>query len=260
VGAGFTGIELALELRERVSAHTDAVVGEQLEIHLYDRAPFVGPELGASPRAHIERALSAARVRLHLGADICSLGRDGLSLADGQAMNYGAVVLTTGMKASSFTRCIPVTHDDLGRILVDRTLRAPAVRHIYVAGDAAAAATLECGPLALQSCQHALQMGRFAGDNAARDLLGLPSLLYEQPRYITCLDLGRSGALWTEGWTREVTISGKDAKVRKRRINRLVIYPPPIVSPEWLLALSSTDQEVQGQVRSEYESMIAEAQ
>ena len=258
VGAGFTGIELALELRDRVGAHSDAGVGERMEIHLYDHTPLVGSELGAQPRPHIERALRAARVQLHLGAKIRSLLHDELTLADGETSRYDAIVLTTGMKASSFTRCIPGAHDELGRVFVDRALRAPAPRHIYVAGDAAAALTSDRGPIALQSCQHALQMGRFAGENAARDLLGLTLLSYEQPRYITCLDLGHSGALWTEGWSREVTKLGAEAKALKRRINRVVIYPPPTIASEYLLLLSSTDQDVQRQVRSEYELLISE--
>ena len=97
------------------------------------------------------------------------------------------------------------------------------------------------GKLALQSCQHALQLGRFAGENAARDLLGQPLIDYAQPRYVTCLDLGRAGAVFTEGWTRAVQKSGEEAKAIKRRINTQVIYPPPGASGATLLALSHTD-------------------
>jgi NADH dehydrogenase len=136
---------------------------------------------------------------------------------------------------------------------VDRALRAPAAPHVFVAGDAAAAMIAERGPLALQSCQHALQMGRFAGENAARDLLGVPLLSYEQHRYVTCLDLGRSGAVWTEGWERVVTKTGAEAKALKRRINGVVIYPPLDVSSDLLLALSSSDPAVQREVRNGYQ-------
>ena len=46
IGAGFTGIELALELRDRLALYSDAVLGERLEILLVDAAPELGPELG----------------------------------------------------------------------------------------------------------------------------------------------------------------------------------------------------------------------
>jgi NADH dehydrogenase len=116
-----------------------------------------------------------------------------------------------------------------------------------VAGDSARVDTGD-GHVALQSCQHALQMGRFAGENAARDLQGCPTLNYRQERYVTCLDLGRSGAVLTEGWERTVKKSGSEAKAVKLRINQDVIYPRLDASPEILLRLSSTkprDQQLE---------------
>jgi len=237
VGAGFTGIELALELRDRIAAHGGD--GERLRIVLIDRAPTVGAELGAGPRPTIEAALAAARVELRLDATIASLGANRVGFADGDTLAVNAVVLTTGMAAADFVRHVPGERDRLGRLVVERSLRAPQARDVFVTGDAAAADTGN-GNLALQSCQHALQLGRFAGENAARDLLGQPLIDYAQPRYVTCLDLGRAGAVFTEGWTRAVQKSGEEAKAIKRRINTQVIYPPPGASGATLLSMSST--------------------
>jgi NADH:quinone reductase (non-electrogenic) len=49
VGAGFTGIELALELRDRLKAHGADGGAEHLHIVLIDQAETVGPELGPGP-------------------------------------------------------------------------------------------------------------------------------------------------------------------------------------------------------------------
>jgi NADH dehydrogenase len=144
------------------------------------------------------------------------------------------------MVAAGFARNVPGERDELGRVAVDRSLRAPAAPGVFVAGDAAAADGGD-GHVVLQSCQHALQLGRFAGENAARDLIGLPTVPYEQPPYITCLDLGRSGAVFTRGWERTVELTGAEAKARKRRINTEVIYPPRDATREELLTLSSLD-------------------
>jgi NADH dehydrogenase len=238
VGAGFTGIELALELRDRLAAHSGN--DERLRIVLIDRAPVVGSDLGASPRGEIEAALAAARVELHLGVTIAALAADHVAFADGSALAADAVVLATGLAAADFTRHVPGERDGLGRILVDCWLRAPAAPGVFVAGDAAAADVGD-GHLALQSCQHALQLGRFAGENAARDLLRMPLIPYRQLRYVTHLDLGRSGAVSTNGWERVVRLTGEEAKALKRRINTEVIYPPGAASREDLLAMSSID-------------------
>jgi NADH dehydrogenase len=218
VGAGFTGIELALELRDRIQAHVPAKwtpvrrqehapmkeshgtdgAAERLRIVLIDRAATVGPELGPGPRPEIEAALEAANVELRLGATVRALAADRVDFADDSVLAADAVVLATGMAAAPYAAQIPGARDALGRVVVDAALRAPAAPEIFVAGDAAAADTGD-GHRALQSCQHAGQLGRVAGENAARDLLGLPTVPYRQLRYVTCLDLGRSGAVITQG-------------------------------------------------------------
>jgi NADH:ubiquinone reductase (H+-translocating) len=240
VGAGFTGIELALELRDRLLAHGADGAAERLRIVLIDRAETIGPELGPGPRPVIEAALADAGVELRLGASIQALAADRVSFADGNVLAADAVVLATGMAASSFAAQVPGARDELGRVVVDTALRAPDAPEVFVAGDAAAADTGD-GRRTLQSCQHAGQLGRFAGENAARDLLGLPLMPYAQPRYVTCLDLGRSGAVFTQGWERRVEKTGAEGKAVKRLVNTKVIYPPADGTAEALLASSGTD-------------------
>jgi NADH dehydrogenase len=247
VGAGFTGIELALELRDRLRAHGAQAAAERLRIVLIDRAETVGPELGPGPRPQIEAALEAANVELRLGATVRALAAnrvvfadDTVLLADDSVLAAAAVVLATGMVAAPFAKMVPGARDALGRIIVDAGLRAPAAPAVLCAGDAAAADTGD-GHRTLQSCQHAGQLGRVAGENAARDLLGLPLVRYTQLRYVTCLDLGRSGAVITQGWERRIEKTGADGKAVKRLINTQVIYPPADGGAEALLAASSID-------------------
>jgi NADH:ubiquinone reductase (H+-translocating) len=239
IGAGFTGIELALELRDRLAEHGGSEAAERASLVLLDRADVLGPELGVAPRPVIQAALAAARVDLRLGVEVVALSSQEVILKSGESLTAHAVVLTTGMEASPFTAHVPGEHDHLGRVVVAPDLRVPSMPNVFVAGDSARADTGD-GHVALQSCQHALQMGRFAGENVARDLLGCPTLKYQQERYVTCLDLGRSGAVLTEGWERTIKKTGGEAKELKRRINQHVIYPPLQISPQKLLSLSST--------------------
>ncbi|QIG50482.1 FAD-dependent oxidoreductase [Nordella sp. HKS 07] len=240
IGAGFTGIELALELRDRLIAHEADGAAERARIILIDRADVVGPELGPGPRPVIEAALADARVELRLGATVRALAADRVSFADDSVLAADAVVLATGMAAAPFAGVIPGARDTLGRVIVDAALRVPGAPEIFVAGDAAAADTGDGHP-ALQSCQHAGQLGRVAGENAARDLIGEAPVPYRQLRYVTCLDLGRSGAVVTEGWERRVEKTGSAAKAMKRLINTQIIYPPADGTAEALLAGSRTD-------------------
>jgi NADH dehydrogenase len=91
----------------------------------------------------------------------------------------------------------------------------------------------------VMSCQFARPMGRFAGHNVVADLVGLPMLPLRIDWYVTVLDLGGWGALYTEGWDREVRSTGATAKKTKQTINRMRIYPPLTGNREELLAAAA---------------------
>jgi NADH dehydrogenase FAD-containing subunit len=61
-----------------------------------------------------------------------------------------------------------------------------------------------------------------------------------QKAYVTCLDLGEAGALFTRGWERKVEMVGDVAKKTKQEINTVWIYPP---KAERAAALASADPE-----------------
>jgi NADH dehydrogenase FAD-containing subunit len=112
-----------------------------------------------------------------------------------------------------------------GRLPVDQYLRIIGISDVFAAGDVATLA-IDGTHASVMSCQHARPMGRFAGHNVVCDLLGKPMLPLRIDWYVTCLDLGPWGAVYTEGWDRHVTVSGMDAKTIKQTINCVRIYPP----------------------------------
>jgi NADH:ubiquinone reductase (H+-translocating) len=91
----------------------------------------------------------------------------------------------------------------------------------------------------VMSCQHSRPMGRYAGHNAAADLLGKPLLPLHIGWYTTILDLGPWGAVYTNGWDRHVIATGPAAKVTKQTINCQRIYPPRTKKREDILAAAA---------------------
>ncbi|MCY1344933.1 NADH dehydrogenase-like protein [compost metagenome] len=223
VGGGFTGIEIAAELPARLRGLLGAAGGRVIVV---EQAESIGPDLGAGPRPVIEQALAELGVECRLGAAVTAIDGDGLLTARGERIEAKTVIWTGGMRASPLTEQIPAERDRFGRLAVARDLRVPGVAGLFAAGDVAHAQLDEHGNHALMSCQHAINMGRYAGYNVAADLLGLPTLAYTQEQYVTCLDLGSWGAVYTEGWAREIKLQGADAKALKRQINTAWIYPP----------------------------------
>ncbi|MHA5053203.1 NAD(P)/FAD-dependent oxidoreductase [Streptomyces sp. SD15] len=235
VGAGFTGLEIATALGERLQAIADRQdSAEDVRVVLVDRADVVGPELGLGPRPHIHDAIDELKIERRLELTVASATRQDVTLSDGEVIPAATVVWTAGMAASPLTAQIPGERDRLGRLSVDAHLQVIGVPDVYAAGDTALAPA-EDGHSTTQSCQHALPMGKFAGHNVAADLLGNTLLPFTPDPYVTCLDLGPAGAVYTEGWDRKIALTGQEAKTLKQNINSLWIYPPTD-DPEQLLA------------------------
>ena len=237
-GGGFTGIEAATELPTRLRQ----IFGKdsKARVIIVERNNAIAPDMGEGPRPVIADALNKLGVETRLGAGVASLDKSGGTLSTGEHMETETVVWAAGIRAAPLTAQIPAERDNFGRLLVDRDLRVPGVAGVFATGDAARAACDDDGNYALMSCQHATRMGAFAGNNAAAELLGVPTRPYHQKAYVTCLDLGEAGALFTRGWERRVEMVGDVAKKTKQEINTVWIYPP---KAERAAALASADPE-----------------
>ncbi|WP_441281030.1 NAD(P)/FAD-dependent oxidoreductase [Tardiphaga sp. 862_B3_N1_1] len=237
-GGGFTGIEAATEIPARLRT----ILGKDARprVIIVERNSAIAPDMGEGPRPIIEEALRKLGVETRLGAGVASLDASGITLSDGERIETETVIWAAGIRAAPLTTQIPAERDNFGRLLVDRDLRVPSVPGVFATGDAARAASDDVGNYALMSCQHATRMGAFAGNNAAAELLRMATRPYHQKGYVTCLDLGEAGALFTRGWDRKVEMVGDVAKKTKQEINTVWIYPP---KPERAAALASADPE-----------------
>ncbi|KWR76157.1 MULTISPECIES: NAD(P)/FAD-dependent oxidoreductase [Pseudomonas] len=236
VGGGFTGIETATEMPARLR---EALGAEQdIRVIVVDRGAQVAAALGEGIRPSIIEASTKLGIEWLPDASVAAVDADGVSLADGRRIDSHTVIWTGGLRASPLTGQLSGERDALGRLHVDGNLKVRGQAKVFAAGDVAYAATDDLGNHAVMSCQHAISLGRHAGNNAAADLLGVPPTPYRQPKYVTCLDLGAWGAVYTEGWDRQVKLLGEQAKELKTQINTLWIYPP---AADRSIALAAAD-------------------
>lgn len=220
-GGGFTGIELAAELPKRLLGHI-----ANFRVILIEGADEIGPELGPGPRPAITQAMKELGVQVMTGAAVSSVSAKGITLTSGEQIEAMTIVWTAGVVATPLTQQIDGLKDSSARLHVDSYLRTLSTEHVFATGDAARALADGEGHYALMSCQHALQLGRVSGNNAAAELMGEPLVEYSQATYACCLDLGSWGAVVGRGWEREVGVTGQRAKKVKEHINGKLIYPP----------------------------------
>ncbi|EFQ62867.1 NAD(P)/FAD-dependent oxidoreductase [Pseudomonas sp. FP597] len=235
-GGGFTGIETATEMPARLRE----ALGDTANIRVVvvDRGPQIAASMGDGIRPSIIEASKELGIEWILNTSVASVDTGGVTLADGQRIESSTVIWTIGFRANPLTEQVSGTRDPQGRLHVDGTLKVKGQTDVFAAGDVAYAATDDLGNVAAMSCQHAIALGRYAGHNVAADLIGVAPMTYSQPKYVTCLDLGAWGAVYTEGWDRQLKLVGQEAKDLKHQINSVWIYPP---AAERAAALAAAD-------------------
>lgn len=223
-GGGFTGIELATELPARLRA----ILGDAAPIRVIiaDRSPVVGGRYSQELCDVIKQASDELGVEWMLNAEIAAINEQGVTFKNGDSIASNTVIMTMGVQASTLTAQIPATRDAQGRLHVDQNLKVIGQDDIYATGDVAYASTDDKGNTALMTCQHAIMLGRFVGNNVAADMIGISPQPYQQVNYVTCLDLGAWGAVYSEGWDQVVKSTRTEAKKIKVAITSELIYPP----------------------------------
>jgi len=235
VGAGFTGIEVAAEMPAKLAK---AGITGRPHIVLVDPNTPVGASIGVHGQPIVGEALSALGVEARCGVKLDSVTADGVALSSGETIAAQTVVWCAGMRASPLAATLAGERDRSGRLIVDQFMRSKGLPNVFAAGDVASA-VLDGVHATVMSCQFARPMGRYAGYNVVADLLGEPMLPLAIDWYVTVLDLGAWGALYTTGWDRQVHTSGAAAKVTKQTINHQRIYPPLTGSRADLLAAAA---------------------
>lgn len=236
-GGGLTGLETVTEMPERLRS----ILGEtNVRVVLVDSSTEIGAAMGDQAATVIREALSELGVEGKAGLRVTALDASGVTLSNGERIETQTVIWTAGMRANPLTSQVTGEKDNLGRILGDAYLHAPEAKNIFVTGDTVKVPTDDLGNFNVMSCQHAMSLGRVAGYNAAAELVDLPLHPYSQPKYVTCVDLGPWGALYSEGWDRQVQFVRDEAKKIKQEINTVWIYPPA-ANREAVFAIANPD-------------------
>ncbi|WP_300063128.1 FAD-dependent oxidoreductase [uncultured Roseobacter sp.] len=216
IGASFSGLEIATSLRDRL--------GSDPEIYLIDQQEVAGQSLGENLTHEIKSALEMANIQFLGGESVTNVTADQVVLRSGTEIATQTTIFATGLRPSPLVKHIGVPASD-GRLKLDQNLRVVGETGLFAAGDVGIAAA-DDAYMTLMSCQHAMPMGVVAGQNAVLDLLGKALRPYAQPDYATCLSLGASNALFTQGWDRTITMSGTEGAAMKAQVNETWIYPP----------------------------------
>lgn len=132
VGGGYSGVELACKLSDRL--------GERGRLRLIERSSTI---LGTSPESNrqaAQTALSEKGIWLDLETEVCQLEPQTLTLRyKGQedTIPVDLVLWTVGTQVSELIQALPLPHNHKGQLTTNAYLQVIDAPHLFALGDAA---------------------------------------------------------------------------------------------------------------------------
>jgi NADH dehydrogenase len=196
VGAGATGVEMAGALsefrRHVVPRDYRRIDPAQMRIVVVEAGPHVLAPYPEDLRQRARADLRAFGVDLRTGTKVEVVTADGVQLAGGERLASRTVIWAAGIRAVPLAARLGLTTGRSGRILVEPTLQAVGVPHVFAAGDVALVRGDERLP---QVAQVAIQEGAHAAANVVRLLRGEPLAAFRYRDKGSMATIGRSRAV-----------------------------------------------------------------
>ncbi len=188
VGAGYSGVELACKLAERL--------GDRGRIRLVEVADEI---LRNSPEFNRETALKALEkygVWIDLETKVTALDADSISLdykGKVDTIPVGIVLWTVGTKVPEVVESLPLKHNQRGQVIVTPTLQVLDHDDIFAVGDLAEVIDAD-GQRVPSTAQAAFQEADYAGWNVWASLTERSLLPFHYQPLGESLSLGTSDA------------------------------------------------------------------
>jgi len=148
VGAGATGVELAVEIHRAVTAMHQAgglISADRLAITLIDMAPRVLAGAAPAVSSFATTALQKIGVTVLLNDGVTKVTHKGFILKSGQTVPCELRVWASGVIGHPLATQLNLTLDRSRRIVCDEYLRCKGVDDIYAIGDCAAVVDPQTG-------------------------------------------------------------------------------------------------------------------
>ena len=188
IGAGYSGVELACNLAERLGDR-----GRLRIVELGDRILNFSPEFN---RKAAEKALLDRKVWTDLQTKTSDVTSDEITLqyADkSETLPVDLVLWTVGTRISEVIQSLPLPKNDRGQVKVQTTLQVEGYPEVYALGDLADCKDAD-GQLIPTTAQAAFQQADYAGWNLWASLTDRPLLTFKYQHLGEMMTLGSDDA------------------------------------------------------------------
>ncbi|MFA5101045.1 MAG: FAD-dependent oxidoreductase [Candidatus Omnitrophota bacterium] len=168
-GGGYTGIEVATNLRCFLSARKD-----NAPVIILERAGDILGPLPGWMKDYVRENLKALGIGVMAAATVESIDNRAVTISGGKVFNDSMLIWAAGVRTADFIQAFKAQKNPQGRVSVDQYLRLSD--NCFIAGDAAGLAAV--GGMLRMAVQFAITQGDCAGRNIVRSIEGRPLLQY----------------------------------------------------------------------------------
>ena len=191
VGGGYSGVELACKLADRLGDR-----GRVRLVELSDQILRTSPEYN---RETATKALEKRGVWVDLETKVASIGAETVTLeykGNVDTLPVDVVMWTVGTQVPDVVKALPLKHNERGQLVVGPTLQVVDRPDIFALGDLADCRDAE-GQLVPANAQVAFQQADYAGWNIWASLSDRPLLPFRYQHLGEMLALGNTEATLT---------------------------------------------------------------
>ncbi len=191
VGGGYSGVELACKLADRLGDR-----GRVRLVELSDQILRTSPEYN---RETATKALEKRGVWVDLETKVASIGAETITLeykGNVDTLPVDVVMWTVGTQVPDVVKALPLKHNERGQLVVGPTLQVVDRPDIFALGDLAECRDAE-GQLVPANAQVAFQQADYAGWNIWASLSDRPLLPFRYQHLGEMLALGNTEATLT---------------------------------------------------------------
>lgn len=192
VGGGYTGCQFAGELAAWTYELCEATGAPRREVRiaLLDRSPYILSQFGTWASREAVRQLEHLGVSVYLNTAVEAVEPRLLRLDGKRVLRAGTIVWAAGIRAPALFAEAGLVVDDIGRIVVDRYLRARGQAFIFAAGDCARVPDTVGGKAIPATASYATRQGEHLAEALIAELQGHAPRSYEPLRLGELVSLG----------------------------------------------------------------------
>ncbi|MFO7029705.1 FAD-dependent oxidoreductase [Limnospira fusiformis CCALA 023] len=209
IGGGYSGVELACKLAERL--------GKRGRLRLVDRGEEILKSAPDFNREAAQKALSERQVWLDLETTVKSLDAESITLEyrdQVDTLPVDIVMWTVGTQTPDIVRSLPLKQNSEHQIIINPKLQVIEHPEIFALGDLADSHDAE-GKKVPKTAQAAFQQADYAGWNLWASLTGRPLLSFHYQALGEMMTLGKDNATLTG---LGIKLDGQLAHVARRLI------------------------------------------